>query len=231
MSSRATLQGVLLQPPHADELDFDKGGGLLPAIVQHADDGSVLMIGYMSREALRETFARRHVVFYSRSKRRLWEKGETSGHFLDLVAVRTDCDSDALLISARPQGPACHLGTATCFGDEPGFGEPRKSGPSGEDAHPLAFLFSLEGIIEQRIADRPEGSYTARLFAQGPRRVAQKVGEEGLEVALAAVAETDEKVVGESADLLYHLLVLLKSRGIPLARVVSELASRHAEKP
>ncbi len=216
---------VLVGDSDIDSLDFGKDGGLLPAVIQDADSGSVLMVGYMNREALRETFARGRVVFFSRSKQRLWEKGETSGHSLDLVAVRTDCDRDALLVKARPRGPVCHLGTATCFGDGPAFDAEATAAP-----HPLAFLSALEGVIERRIAERPEGSYTARLFAQGPKRIAQKVGEEGLEVALAAVAEPDEKVLAESADLLYHLLVLLKSRGLPLARVVAELESRHAGK-
>ena len=216
-------------------LDFDKGAGLLTAVVQHARNGAVLMVGYMNREALRETFSRRRVVFYSRTKGRLWEKGETSGHSLDVVAIRTDCDRDALLVAALPRGPVCHLGTDTCFGDEMAFAPDSAGGEARSGAAPtvppLEFLSSLESIIEQRIALRPEGSYTARLFAQGPKRIAQKVGEEGLEVALAAVAETDDKVLAESADLLYHLLVLLKSRGLPLARVVAELESRHAAKP
>ena len=203
-----------------DLLDFSKGGGLLPAIVQHSQTGAVLMVGYMSREALRETFARGHVVFHSRSKQRLWEKGETSGHFLELEAIRTDCDRDALLISAKPLGPVCHLGTATCFGDK-----------TSTRAERLAFLAALEAVIEQRIAASPQGSYTARLFAEGPKRIAQKVGEEGLEVALSAIAETDDKVVAESADLIFHLLVLLRSRGLSFERVVAELQSRHGAKP
>jgi phosphoribosyl-AMP cyclohydrolase / phosphoribosyl-ATP pyrophosphohydrolase len=174
----------------------------------------------MNREALRETLGRRRVVFFSRSRQRLWEKGETSGHFLELVQIRTDCDRDTLLVTAWPRGPVCHLGTATCFGDEPLTAGER-----------LAFLGTLEGVIARRIAERPEGSYTARLFAQGSKRIAQKVGEEGLEVALAAVAETDDKVIAESADLLFHLLVLLKSRGLPFERVLAELQSRHAGKP
>lgn len=211
--------GGLITSADADTLSFDKQDGLLPAIVQDASSGAVLMLGYMNREALHTTFERRRVVFFSRSKQRLWMKGETSGHYLDLVNVRTDCDRDTLLITARPNGPACHLGTNTCFGDEPAV--------NGEG---LTFLSRLEAVIEQRIAQSPEGSYTARLYAQGPRRIAQKVGEEGLEVALAAVAEADDKVVAESADLLYHLLVLLRSRGVPLTRVVTELESRHAAK-
>jgi phosphoribosyl-AMP cyclohydrolase / phosphoribosyl-ATP pyrophosphohydrolase len=208
----------LITRENVDTLDFAKSDNLLPAVVQHADSGAVLMVGYMNADALVETFNRQRVVFFSRSKQRLWMKGETSGHVLDLVEVRTDCDRDALLVTARPQGPVCHTGTATCFGDEPAAGGA------------LAFLSKLEGVIEQRIAENPEGSYTARLFAKGPNRIAQKVGEEGLEVALAAVVEGDDKVVSESADLLYHLLVLLKSRGVTLARVVSELESRHAGK-
>jgi phosphoribosyl-ATP pyrophosphohydrolase/phosphoribosyl-AMP cyclohydrolase len=200
-------------------LDFAKGDGLLPAVVQDAASGAVLMVGYMNRDALRETFERRRVVFFSRSKNRLWEKGETSGHTLDLVDVRTDCDRDSLLVTAHPRGPVCHVGTVTCFGDE-----------KSTHAERLAFLGALEGVIENRIADRPEGSYTARLYAQGAKRIAQKVGEEGLEVALAAVAESDDKVIAESADLLFHLLVLLKSRGVSLERVAGELEARHSEK-
>lgn len=211
--------GGIITSADADSLSFEKQSGLLPAIVQDANTGAVLMLGYMNREALQITFERRRVVFFSRSKQRLWMKGETSGHYLDLVEVRTDCDRDTLLITARPNGPACHVGTKTCFGDE--------SATSGTG---LAFLSQLEAVIEQRIAQSPEGSYTARLYAQGPRRIAQKVGEEGLEVALAAVVETDDKVIAESADLLYHLLVLLKSRGVPLTRVITELESRHAAK-
>lgn len=200
-----------------DTLDFEKAGGLLPAIVQHADNGAVLMVGYMSREALRATLTRRRVVFFSRSRQRLWEKGETSGNTLDLAGVRTDCDRDALLVTAIPAGPVCHLGTPTCFGDG-----------TATAAGRLAFLGALEGVIAQRMSDRPEGSYTARLHAEGPKRIAQKVGEEGLEVALAAVAETDDKLIAESADLLYHLLLLLKSRGLRLEHIVAELESRHA---
>jgi phosphoribosyl-AMP cyclohydrolase / phosphoribosyl-ATP pyrophosphohydrolase len=205
---------------NVERLDFAKMGGLLPAIVQHADSGVVLMLGYMSPDALRATLERGRVVFFSRSKQRLWEKGESSGHALDLVAIEMDCDADALLVSARPRGPVCHLGTASCFGDEP-----------SSDAARLAFLAVLERVIAGRIGERPEGSYTARLAAQGILRVAQKVGEEGLELALAAAAQTDEKVTGEAADLLYHLLVLLQVRGIPLERVIRELEDRHQAKP
>jgi phosphoribosyl-AMP cyclohydrolase / phosphoribosyl-ATP pyrophosphohydrolase len=206
-------------PADLPALDFDKAGGLLPAIVQHAGSGAVLMLGYMNREALSETLRRRRVVFFSRSRQRLWEKGESSGHTLELTGVRADCDHDTLLLSALPAGPVCHLGTLTCFGDEPPPGAGR-----------LAFLGDLESLIAQRIAERPRGSYTARLLAEGPTRIAQKVGEEGLEVALAAVAETDDKVIAESADLIYHLLLLLGSRGLRLEQVIAELESRHADR-
>jgi phosphoribosyl-ATP pyrophosphohydrolase/phosphoribosyl-AMP cyclohydrolase len=190
-------------------VDFSKG--LVPAVIQHADTGAVLMLGYMNEEAFQETLARKRVVFFSRSRQALWEKGETSGNTLDFVSARVDCDQDTILIASRPHGPVCHTGTVTCFGNEP-----------------ATFLGQLEAVIEQRISERPEGSYTARLFAQGPKRIAQKVGEEGLEVALAAAAETDDKVVSESADLLFHLLVLLRSRGIAFEKVVAELAARHS---
>lgn len=216
--NETTLSRAPLALADLATLDFDKTGGLLPAVVQHADSGVVLMLGYMNREALRETLTRRRVVFFSRSRQCLWEKGETSGHTLELAAVRTDCDRDTLLVTALPAGPVCHLGTATCFGG------------SVSTAGRLAFLGALEAVIARRIADRPEGSYTARLHAEGPKRIAQKVGEEGLEVALAAVAETDAKLIAESADLLYHLLLLLRSRGLRLEHVVAELESRHADR-
>ncbi len=200
-----------------DTLDFSKSAGLLPAVVQHADTGAVLMLGYMNADAVRETLRRGRVVFWSRSKGRLWEKGETSGHTLEVVDSALDCDRDSLLWLARPRGPVCHLQTATCFGDE------RRSA-----AEALAFLGQLERVIERRIADGDGASYTARLFAAGNRRIAQKVGEEGLEVALAGACEDDAKLVSESADLVYHLAVLLKARGLGLPQVVAELESRHA---
>ena len=201
------------------KLAWDGADGLLPAVIQHASTGTVLMLGYMNREALRETLNQGRVVFYSRSRQKLWLKGETSGHFLDVVSVTTDCDSDTLLILAEPHGPVCHRGTATCFPDRPAAA-----------AEELAFLAQLESVIAQRIADKPSGSYTARLFAEGRSRIAQKVAEEGVEVALAAVVEDDGKLVAEAADLLYHLLLLVKSRGLSLARVVHELESRHANR-
>jgi phosphoribosyl-ATP pyrophosphohydrolase/phosphoribosyl-AMP cyclohydrolase len=198
-------------------LDWDKGGGLLPAIVQDAGNGAVLMLGYMNRAALAQTQSSGRVTFWSRSKGRLWTKGESSGNFLKLVAIAADCDGDALLVSAEPAGPACHLGTPTCWGRDP----PQSS------AQPLAFLGELERVIAQRIATRPAGSYTANLLAEGTRRIAQKVGEEGLELALAAVAQSDQDIIGEAADLLYHALLLLEVKGLSLSQVVAELEARH----
>jgi phosphoribosyl-AMP cyclohydrolase / phosphoribosyl-ATP pyrophosphohydrolase len=206
---------MLLTIQDVDRLDFTKGAGLLPAIVQDADSGAVLMLGYMNAAALTATLQRGRVVFFSRSRQCLWEKGATSGHALELVAVRTDCDQDCVLVSARAQGPVCHTGTRSCFGDA-----------AVSAAEPLAFLARLEALIEKRSTARPQGSYTARLLAQGAARIAQKVGEEGLELALAAVAPDDDKVIAEAADLIFHVLVLLKSRGLALASVVAELAAR-----
>lgn len=201
------------------QLDWDKGDGLLPAIVQDAGNAQVLMLGYMNKQALRATLTERRVTFYSRSKQRLWTKGETSGHFLNVVAVVADCDQDALLVMATPSGPTCHLGTRSCF-----------AGAPESDATQLAFLAQLEAVIAQRIGERPEGSYTARLWSQGLNRMAQKVGEEGVEVALAAVTQADGALVSESADLVFHLALLLRSRGLSLTNIVRELESRHAAK-
>jgi phosphoribosyl-ATP pyrophosphohydrolase/phosphoribosyl-AMP cyclohydrolase len=198
------------------DIDFSKGDGLVPAVVQDATTGAVLMLAYMNRDALEQTLSRGRAVFYSRSKQRLWEKGETTGHSLDVVDVVHDCDNDTLLITANPRGPACHNGTSTCFGDE------TRSLATG-----ISFLAKLERVIEQRAAEKPEASYTARLLDQGIARVAQKVGEEGVELALAGVGENEQKVLEESADLVFHLLVLLRARGIPFTRVVDLLESRH----
>jgi phosphoribosyl-AMP cyclohydrolase / phosphoribosyl-ATP pyrophosphohydrolase len=198
-------------------LDWQKGAGLLPAIVQHADTGVVLMLGFMNREALEATLKERRVTFYSRTRHRLWTKGESSGNTIAVEAVTPDCDRDTLLILGRPHGPVCHTGAADCFHGQP---------PTL--ATELAFLHRLEGIIAARIAEQPDTSYTAKLHAKGPSRIAQKVGEEGLEVALAAVAGDNAEVISESADLLFHLLLLLKSRDRSLLDVVRELESRHA---
>ena len=195
------------------KLDWDKSGGLLPAVVQDVRTGAVLMLGYMNREALAQTQASRKVTFFSRSKQRLWTKGETSGNFLSLISIHTDCDSDALLVQAVPAGPPCHLGTQSCFGDA--------SIPT------LAFLGELDALVARRERERPEGSYTTRLFAGGVRRIAQKVGEEGVETALAAVVQDDSALVGEAADLVFHLLVLLRARGLDLSQVAGQLKVRH----
>ncbi|HEX9474291.1 MAG TPA: bifunctional phosphoribosyl-AMP cyclohydrolase/phosphoribosyl-ATP diphosphatase HisIE [Steroidobacteraceae bacterium] len=208
-----------LKTADIEQLAWDRQQGLLPAIVQHARNGAVLMLGYMNREALRASLEGRRVVFYSRSRQRLWLKGESSGHTLELVDIRQDCDADALLVTALPAGAVCHLGTASCFGDE-----------AVTEAEGLAFVAELEQIIIERIAGSPEGSYTAGLYQGGVRHMAQKVGEEGLEVALAATGEADERLVGEAADLLFHLLVLLRSRGLGVQAVVEELRHRHAQR-
>jgi len=197
-----------------DRLDWNKGAGLLPAIVQHWRSGAVLMLGYMNREALEQTRQSGKVTFWSRAKQRLWTKGETSGNFLLLESLHVDCDGDTLLVRAQPQGPTCHLGISSCFGDAV--------------APPLAFLAELDALIAQRAEQRPAGSYTTLLFESGSRRIAQKVGEEGVETALAGAGEDDEALLGEAADLLFHLLVLLRSRGKSLDDLALTLAARHA---
>ena len=193
----------------AETLDWGKGDGLLPAIVQDARTLRVLMLGYMDRTALEATLSSRRVTFFSRSKGRLWTKGESSGHFLELVSIEVDCDSDTLLVQAHPQGPTCHLQRESCFPSAPG-----------------STLADLSALVERRAAERPEGSYTTKLFDGGIRRIAQKVGEEGVETALAAVAEDDDALLGEGADLLFHLLVLLRARGLGLADVEAKLRAR-----
>jgi phosphoribosyl-AMP cyclohydrolase / phosphoribosyl-ATP pyrophosphohydrolase len=200
-------------------VDWEKMNGLVPAIVQDAASGAVLMMGYMNREALAATEATGRVTFWSRSKGRLWTKGESSGHVLEVRSISADCDQDTLLIFAQPSRPACHLGTATCWGQD----APRSL------AQDLAFLGTLEQIVAQRIATRPEGSYTAKLLDAGLTRIAQKVGEEGLELALAAVTQSDGEIIGEAADLLFHTALLLKVKGLSLAQVVAELESRHSQ--
>lgn len=192
------------------DLDWDKQQGLLPAVVQDAASHRVLMLGYMDRAALAATFASGRVTFYSRRRQRLWVKGETSGHVLDLVSIEADCDGDTLLVQARPRGPTCHLGRVSCF-----------------PAAPADFLAELDALIAQRERERPAGSYTTKLFEAGLRRIAQKVGEEGVETSLAAIAEDDAALLGEAADLLYHLIVLLRARGLGLADAVAALQARH----
>ncbi|GAA4009018.1 bifunctional phosphoribosyl-AMP cyclohydrolase/phosphoribosyl-ATP diphosphatase HisIE [Sphingomonas humi] len=193
-------------------LAWDKMDGLLPAVVQDAASGQLLMLGYMNREALEATLRDRLVTFFSRSNQRLWRKGETSGNTLALVGIARDCDGDALLVRATPAGPTCHLGTDSCFGDV----------PAG-----AGWLGTLEGIVAARAAASPAESYTAMLLSEGPSKAAQKVGEEGVEVALAAVSRDQQGLAEEAADLLFHLLVTLRSRDVPLARVVEILRDRH----
>jgi len=198
-----------------ENLAWEKMGDLIPAVVQDAFDGRVLMQGYMNREALDATLESGKVTFWSRSQEKLWTKGETSGNTLDLVEIHVDCDRDCLLVRARPEGPTCHLGTDTCFDGE------------GKVAPELAFLAELERVIAERDNNRPKGSYTTSLFESGVKRIAQKVGEEGVETALAATAGDDEELLNESADLIYHLLVLLRSRKLELGSVIDVLRKRH----
>lgn len=212
-----------------ESLDWAKGAGLLPAVVQDADTLRVLMLGYMNAQALEVTRSTGRVTFFSRSKQRLWTKGETSGHFLDLVDVQADCDADTVLVLARPHGNTCHLERVSCFPAAPGnAGTAPVAGP--DQGGRLAFLGELDALIARRHAQRPEGSYTTRLFEGGIRRIAQKVGEEGVETALAAVAQGDAELLGESADLLYHLTVLLRARGLALADAVAVLEQRHGRR-
>lgn len=206
-----TAPAPLVPPFDPDALAWDKQGGLLPAVVQDAASLRVLMLGYMDRAALQATLALGRVTFFSRSRARLWTKGERSGHVLELVAIDTDCDGDTLLVSARPRGPTCHLGRASCFPGAPG-----------------AALAALDATLAARAASRPEGSYTTSLLEAGLPRIAQKVGEEGVETALAAVTAGDAALLGEAADLLYHLGVLLHARGLSLADAESVLRERAA---
>jgi phosphoribosyl-ATP pyrophosphohydrolase/phosphoribosyl-AMP cyclohydrolase len=203
-----------------DELAWQKMDGLLPAIVQDAFDGRVLMQAYMNRKALQSSLESGRVTFWSRSRQALWTKGETSGNTLDLIAVHADCDADCILVLANPHGPSCHRGTDTCFDNTLADGGQRV-------APELSFLASLESLIHERDVQRPGDSYTTKLFNAGVKRIAQKVGEEGVETALAATAGTKEELANESADLLYHLLVLLRARDLSLADVVETLKSRH----
>ncbi|MDY0022211.1 bifunctional phosphoribosyl-AMP cyclohydrolase/phosphoribosyl-ATP diphosphatase HisIE [Arenimonas caeni] len=200
-----------MSPEQIDSLAWDKQQGLLPAIVQDAGSHRVLMLGYMDRAALEATLATGRVTFYSRSKQRLWMKGESSGDILQLVSLVADCDADTLLVQARPRGNTCHLGRASCFPSAPGD-----------------FLSELDALVARRERERPEGSYSTKLFEAGTRRIAQKVGEEGVETALAAVAQDDVALLGEAADLVFHLTVLLRARGLGLADVEAVLRDRHA---
>jgi phosphoribosyl-AMP cyclohydrolase / phosphoribosyl-ATP pyrophosphohydrolase len=193
-------------------LDWAKGDGLLPAIVQDVATGQVLMLGYVSPESLAATFKSGFMTFWSRSRQELWQKGATSGNRLAIREVRGDCDDDTVLILAEPEGPTCHTGAVSCFGGEaPGTG----------------WIAALEKVLAERATADPETSYTARLLAKGPKRIAQKVGEEGVETALAGVAGDDAELLSEGADLIYHLSVLLASRGLKWEQLVEVLRERH----
>ncbi|AKH88635.1 bifunctional phosphoribosyl-AMP cyclohydrolase/phosphoribosyl-ATP diphosphatase HisIE [Edwardsiella tarda] len=210
------LTQCFLSQQQKERLDWNKVEGMMPAIVQHAASGQVLMLGYMTPEALEQTERSGKVTFYSRSKQRLWTKGETSGHVLNVVSITPDCDRDTLLVLAEPQGPTCHLGTDSCF----------------DPATPQwLFLYQLEQLLAARKHADPQSSYTARLYASGTKRIAQKVGEEGVETALAATVQDRDELVNEASDLVYHLLVLLQDQRLSLGDIIDCLSQRHARRP
>ena len=195
-------------------IDFEKCGGLVPAIIQDADTKTVLMLGYMNQEAYEKTLSTGLVTFYSRSRQCLWTKGETSNNFLHLVDIKVACDNDTLLVKVHPDGPTCHKGTDTCWGEE-------------NEASPLLFLSELSNFIEKRHQEMPEGSYTTSLFRDGLNRMAQKVGEEALELVIEATNGTNERLVYEGSDMLYHLIVLLTHKGLRIEDMAAELRERH----
>ena len=201
-----------------ERVDFDKMNGLVPAVVQDAEDGAVLMVGFMNSEALERTRDEGRVTFWSRTKGRLWQKGETSGNYLEVVSVDVDCDGDTLLIRAHPRGPVCHTGTKSCF-------------PNQSEAHAGKILYRLTRIISERKVTMPEGSYTSKLFGEGEKKIGQKVGEEAVELAIAAQYPDKQRCVEEAGDLIYHLLVLLAAKEISLAEVEAELERRMSEAP
>ena len=196
------------------KIDFDKMGGLVPAIIQDDKTKNVLMLGYMNQEAYDKTVETSKVTFYSRTKQRLWTKGEESGNFLNVVSIKNDCDQDTLLIRVNPVGPVCHTGTDTCWGEE-------------NRMNPLLFLTELQDFIEKRHREMPEGSYTTSLFKDGLNRMAQKVGEEALEAVIEAVNGTDERLIYEGSDMIYHLIVLLTAKGLRIEDMAQELMVRH----
>ncbi|EPL6456183.1 MULTISPECIES: bifunctional phosphoribosyl-AMP cyclohydrolase/phosphoribosyl-ATP diphosphatase HisIE [Providencia] len=202
----------MLTTEQCSQLAWQKVDNLMPVIVQHAVSGDVLMLGYMNPEALQVTLDSRKVTFYSRTKQRLWTKGETSNNFLNLVDIYPDCDSDTLLALALPDGPTCHNGTQSCFA------------PAQSD---WGFLFELETLLKERKTASPESSYTARLYASGTKRIAQKVGEEGVETALAATVNDRAELTNEAADLMYHLMVLLQDQDLDLSAIIKRLKERH----
>lgn len=195
-----------------NQLDWQKVDNLMPAIIQHAISGDVLMLGYMNQKALNQTLASKKVTFYSRTKARLWTKGETSGNFLNVVNIAADCDNDTLLILVEPVGPTCHTGSNSCF---------------NAIQSDWGFLFELEQLLASRKSADPASSYTAKLYHDGTKRIAQKVGEEGVETALAATVHDRDELKNESADLVYHLLVLLQDQNLNLSDVIDILKSRH----
>ena len=196
------------------KIDFEKMGGLVPAIIQDAETKNVLMLGFMNEEAYEKTLETRHVTFWSRTRQTLWTKGETSGHFLNLVDMKIDCDNDTLLVRVNPIGPTCHTGTDTCWGED-------------NERNPLLFLSELQSFIDKRKQEMPEGSYTTSLFNKGINKIAQKVGEEALETVIEATNGTSDHLVYEASDLLYHLLVMLTEKGLRIEDVASELQKRH----
>ena len=195
-------------------INFEKCGGLVPAIIQDSVTGKVLMLGYMNEESFAKTQESGRVCFYSRTRQCLWTKGETSGNYLNVVSIKADCDQDTLLIQVKPSGPVCHTGTDTCWGEE-------------NQPNVLHFLTELQDFINKRHEEMPEGSYTTSLFKDGVNRMAQKVGEEALEACIEACNGTNERLVYEASDMLYHLIVLLTSKGLRIEQVIEELASRH----
>ena len=196
------------------KIDFEKMDGLVPAIIQDANTKNVLMLGFMNEEAYEKTLETRHVTFWSRTRQTLWTKGETSGHFLNLVDMKIDCDNDTLLVRVNPIGPTCHTGTDTCWGED-------------NKANPLLFLSELQSFIDKRKQEMPEGSYTTSLFNKGINKIAQKVGEEALETVIEATNGTSDHLVYEASDLLYHLLVMLTEKGLRIEDVALELQKRH----
>lgn len=196
------------------DIDFEKSGGLVPAIIQDADTKTVLMLGYMNKEAYEKTVATGLVTFYSRSRKCLWTKGETSNNFLHLVDIKVDCDNDTLLVKVQPDGPTCHKGTDTCWGEE-------------NEKSPLLFLAELSDFIEKRHQEMPEGSYTTSLFRDGLNRMAQKVGEEALELVIEATNGTNDRLIYEGSDMLYHLIVLLTHKELRIEDMAAELRERH----
>lgn len=197
-------------------LNFEKMNGLVPAIIQDADTAKVLMLGFMNEEAYQRTVESKRVTFFSRTRNRLWTKGEESGHFLDVVSIQEDCDHDTLLIQVHPHGPVCHTGTDTCWGDK--------------NEQPVLFLKSLQDFIDRRHTEMPDGSYTTSLFRSGINKMAQKVGEEAVETVIEACNGTEERLIYESADLIYHLIVLLTAKGYRIEDVARELEVRHSDK-